>query len=168
MDRDRRAEIRNDRIGFVFQNFNLLPRTSACENVELPLIYSGKKKWSGNGMKPRAMECLARVGLKGWEEHTPSQLSGGEQQRVAIARALVNEPAILLADEPTGNLDTTTSEQIMSIFQSLNEEGITIVLITHEADIADHARRIINLRDGKIVADHPVHSRKIAPAVERV
>ena len=161
LDRDRRAEIRNSRIGFVFQNFNLLPRTSACENVELPLIYSHTRKMSSAEMKERAMGCLARLGLKGWEAHTPAQLSGGQQQRVAIARALVNEPAILLADEPTGNLDTKTSGQIMEIFQSLNDEGITILLITHERDIAEHARRTVGLRDGQVVADHTLESRRI-------
>ncbi|HJZ12411.1 MAG TPA: ABC transporter ATP-binding protein, partial [Acidobacteriota bacterium] len=139
LDRDSRAEIRNDKIGFVFQNFNLLARTSAVENVELPLIYSRKRKLTETEMRQRAVTTLARVGLKGWEHHTPAQLSGGQQQRVAIARSLINEPSILLADEPTGNLDSHTSEQIMAIFQSLNEQGITILLITHESDIASYA-----------------------------
>jgi putative ABC transport system ATP-binding protein len=160
-NRDRRAEIRNDKIGFVFQNFNLLARTSAIENVELPLIYSLKNSLSDEKMREKARSCLERVGLKGWEDHTPAQLSGGQQQRVAIARALVNDPAILLADEPTGNLDTKTSEQVMDIFEKLNSEGITIVLITHEMDIAEHAKRIVMLRDGEVVNDHFVTGRKV-------
>lgn len=159
--RDRRAEIRNDKIGFIFQNFNLLARTSAIENVELPLIYSQKNSLSDQQMRERARVCLERVGLKGWEHHTPAQLSGGQQQRVAIARALINEPAILLADEPTGNLDTKTSEAVMEIFEKLNEEGISIVLITHEMDIAEHAKRIIMLRDGVIITDRSVSERRL-------
>ena len=153
LNADRRAEIRNDKIGFVFQNFNLLPRTSALENVELPLIYSGKHHMNDSQMRRRAGECLARVGLEGRGKHTSSQLSGGQQQRVAIARALVNDPTIVLADEPTGNLDTRTSEEIMHIFQQLNREGKSIILITHEHDIAAYARRVITLRDGLIVND---------------
>jgi putative ABC transport system ATP-binding protein len=153
LDRDQRAEIRNDKIGFVFQNFNLLPRTSALENVELPLIYSMKHRLDDVQMRERAKECLARVGLEGRGEHVPSQLSGGQQQRVAIARALVNDPAIVLADEPTGNLDTKTSEEVMETLQKLNEEGKTIVLITHELDIANFAKRVITLRDGLIISD---------------
>ncbi|HEY4491975.1 MAG TPA: ABC transporter ATP-binding protein [Acidobacteriota bacterium] len=164
LDRDSRAEIRNDKIGFVFQNFNLLARTSAVENVELPLIYSRKRKLTEAEMRQRAVTTLARVGLKGWENHTPAQLSGGQQQRVAIARSLINEPSILLADEPTGNLDSHTSEQIMAIFQSLNEQGITILLITHESDIASYARRIITLRDGKVIFDQRIDQRKIIHA----
>ena len=158
--RDRRAEIRNEKIGFIFQNFNLLARTSALENVELPLIYSNKNSLTDEQMRARAQVCLDRVGLKGWEGHTPSQLSGGQQQRVAIARSLINEPAIILADEPTGNLDTKTSEQVMEIFNKLNEEGILIVLITHEMEIAEHAKRIVMLRDGQIVSDHAVKQRR--------
>jgi len=153
LDRDQRAEIRNDKIGFVFQNFNLLPRTSALENVELPLIYSMKHRLDDVQMRERAKECLARVGLEGRGEHVPSQLSGGQQQRVAIARALVNDPAIVLADEPTGNLDSKTSEEVMETLQKLNEEGKTIVLITHELDIANFAKRVITLRDGLIISD---------------
>jgi putative ABC transport system ATP-binding protein len=153
LNRDQRAEIRNDKIGFVFQNFNLLPRTSALENVELPLIYSMKHRLNDVQMRERAKECLARVGLEGRGEHVPSQLSGGQQQRVAIARALVNDPAIVLADEPTGNLDTKTSEEVMETLQKLNDEGKTIVLITHEPDIAQFAKRVITLRDGLIISD---------------
>lgn len=160
LDRDRRAEIRNDKIGFVFQNFNLLPRTSAIENVELPLMYSMKHQLSDQQMLDRAKECLARVGLEGRGDHLPSQLSGGQQQRVAIARALVNDPAIILADEPTGNLDTKTSEEVMAALQNLNEEGKTIVLITHESDIAKFAKRVITLRDGLIISD--VLNHKVA------
>jgi putative ABC transport system ATP-binding protein len=160
LDRDRRAEIRNDKIGFVFQNFNLLPRTSALENVELPLIYSTKHKLDDAQMRERAQQCLNRVGLEGRGDHLPSQLSGGQQQRVAIARALVNDPAIILADEPTGNLDTKTSEEVMNTLQKLNEEGKTIVLITHEHDISKFARRVITLRDGLIISD--VLNHKIA------
>jgi putative ABC transport system ATP-binding protein len=159
--RDRRAEIRNEKIGFVFQNFNLLSRTSAIENVELPLIYSHKNSLTDQQVRERAKKCLERVGLTGWENHTPAQLSGGQQQRVAIARALINEPAILLADEPTGNLDTTTSEQVMEIFQHLNEEGISVVLITHEMEIAQHAKRVVMLRDGEIVTDRLIQERRI-------
>lgn len=164
--RDRRAEIRNEKIGFIFQNFNLLPRTSAIENVELPLIYSQKNSLNEQQMRERARVCLDRVGLKGWEGHNPAQLSGGQQQRVAIARSLINEPAILLADEPTGNLDTTTSEQVMQIFERLNQEGISVVLITHEMDIAQHAKRIVMLRDGKVVSDQPVEKRKAADSTK--
>jgi len=151
LSRDELAEIRNRKIGFVFQGFNLLSRTSALENVELPLVYSGA---SPSQRKEMAQKALSEVGLKGREHHHPSQLSGGEQQRVAIARALVNQPAILLADEPTGNLDSKTSEEIMGIFQRLNQDlGITIIMITHEADIASFAKRNILFRDGKIVDD---------------
>jgi putative ABC transport system ATP-binding protein len=151
LSRDELAEIRNRKIGFVFQGFNLLSRTAAIENVELPLVYAGT---STSRRKEMAEKALSAVGLKGREHHHPSQLSGGEQQRVAIARALVNEPSILLADEPTGNLDTKTSEEIMRIFQRLNREmGITIIMITHEPDIASFAKRVILFRDGKVVDD---------------
>jgi putative ABC transport system ATP-binding protein len=156
LDRDARAEIRNDKIGFVFQNFNLLPRTSALENVELPLLYSKKRKLNEEQITAFAKDCLERVGLKGREHHTPAQLSGGQQQRVAIARSLINDPSIILADEPTGNLDSHTSEEIMDVFHQLNSEGKLIILITHEADIADHARRVISMLDGKILSDQPV------------
>jgi putative ABC transport system ATP-binding protein len=160
LSRDKLAEIRNRKIGFVFQGFNLLSRTSALENVELPLIYSGT---SISHRKETAQKALAEVGLKGREHHHPSQLSGGEQQRVAIARALVNQPSILLADEPTGNLDSKTSEEIMAIFQRLNRSmGITIIMITHEPDIASFAKRKILFRDGKIVDDHENSAQTVA------
>ena len=160
LSRDELAEIRNRKIGFVFQGFNLLSRTSALENVELPLTYAGTQTPK---RKEMAQKALAEVGLGGRGHHHPSQLSGGEQQRVAIARALVNEPAILLADEPTGNLDTKTSEEIMRIFQRLNREmGITIIMITHEPDIASFAKRNIVFRDGKIVDDHQNSAPNVA------
>ena len=151
LPRDSRAEIRNEQIGFVFQNFNLLARTPAVENVELPLLYSTKSK---SLRRRRAVEMLELVGVADRIGHHPSQLSGGQQQRVAIARALVNDPSILLADEPTGNLDSRTSRDVMQLFRTLNEEsGITIILVTHEQDIARYAGRWIVLRDGRIVAD---------------
>jgi len=161
LDRDARAEIRNEKIGFVFQSFNLLARTSALENVELPLIYSSDSR-SAKGRTEKARECLRVVGLAGREDHQPSQLSGGQQQRVAIARALINEPKLMLADEPTGNLDTKTSEEVIGVFQSLNDQGKTVVLITHESDIAEYARRVVVFRDGKLVEDRPVANRRIA------
>ena len=164
LDRDARAEIRNGKVGFVFQSFNLLSRTSALENVELPLIYSNEGH-TAREREEKARRCLAIVGLSGREEHQPSQLSGGQQQRVAIARALINEPKLLLADEPTGNLDTRTSEEVMGVFQRLNDEGMTIVLITHEPDISDYAKRVVVFRDGKLVEDREVASRRAAPAV---
>ena len=155
---DELAEIRNRKIGFVFQSFNLLSRTSALEQVELPLTYGGIK-----GRRQRAMEALASVGLSDRMHHKPTELSGGEQQRVAIARALVMNPSLILADEPTGNLDSRTSEDIMAIFQELNRQmGITVVFITHEHDIAQHTRRIIHIRDGVITDDAPVADQKIA------
>ncbi len=150
----RLADIRNEKIGFVFQGFNLLPRTSALENVELPLLYdrAGRIK----DPERKAVEALTRVGLADRLHHEPNRLSGGEQQRVAIARALINEPAILLADEPTGNLDTVTSMDIIGIFKELNSQGITIILVTHEPDIARQGKRMIELRDGRITHDHTV------------
>src|SRR5213082_1359999 len=145
LDRDQLADIRNHKLGFVFQSFNLLPRTSARENVELPLLY-GRHQLSNQQSRERADRVLASVGLQGREEHHPSQLSGGQQQRVAIARALINDPEVLLADEPTGNLDSRTSIEIMGIFQELNGRGITIVMVTHEQDIASYARRNVVMR----------------------
>lgn len=162
LDRNERAEIRNDKIGFVFQNFNLLSRTSALENVELPLLYSRKHRLSDAEQLVKARECLGRVGLADRWDHTPAQLSGGQQQRVAIARALVNDPSIMLGDEPTGNLDSRTSDEVIGIFQALNEEGKTIVLITHEHDIAEYARRVVAFRDGRLVADELVKARRSA------
>jgi putative ABC transport system ATP-binding protein len=155
LDRDRLAEIRNRKIGFVFQNFNLLPRTSARENVELPLVYSAQQLTNAE-FRERADRVLASVGLAGREDHYPSQLSGGQQQRVAIARALINQPEVLLADEPTGNLDSGTSVEIITIFQQLNERGITVIMVTHEPDIAAYAKRNVMMRDGVILDDQLV------------
>jgi putative ABC transport system ATP-binding protein len=162
LDRDHRAEIRNAKIGFVFQGFNLLARTRATENVELPLLYSNQGL-STLDRGRRAREALRRVGLAGREDHYPSQLSGGQQQRVAIARALVTEPAILLADEPTGNLDSRTSEEIIAIFQELNDSGKTIILITHEPDIAAHAKRVVYVRDGVVWRDERIVQTRSHP-----
>jgi len=154
---DERAEIRNRKIGFVFQSFNLIPRTTALENVELPLFYGDLTLAE---QRERALAALAAVGLSGREHHLPNQLSGGQQQRVAIARALVNRPPLLLADEPTGNLDTKTSIEILEIFQELNRSaGITIVLVTHEPDIATYARRVVTFRDGLILSDEQARPR---------
>ncbi len=153
------AEVRNSKIGFVFQKFNLLPRTSAIDNVELPVWYSSGPN-GGNGRK-RAFESLERVGLANRAGHRPNQLSGGEQQRVAIARSLINNPSIILADEPTGNLDTRTSQDIMELLTRLNrEDGMTVILVTHESDIAAYTRRIIALRDGLIVSDKPAKPKE--------
>ena len=163
LDRDQLADIRNRKIGFVFQNFNLLPRTSARENVELPLVYSAQRLTNAE-LRERADRVLVSVGLAGREDHHPSQLSGGQQQRVAIARALINEPEVLLADEPTGNLDSRTSVEIMAIFQQLNERGITVIMVTHEPDIAAYAKRNVMMRDGVILDDHVVSRRLDATA----
>lgn len=161
LGRDDRAVIRNAKIGFVFQSFNLLARTSAMENVELPLLY-GEFGWTRAQRHEAARSALELVGLKGREGHYPSQLSGGQQQRVAIARALVTDPAILLADEPTGNLDSRTSVEIMGIFQELNDAGKTVVLITHEPDIAQHAKRVVHVRDGLIQQDERIPQHRVS------
>jgi putative ABC transport system ATP-binding protein len=158
LNRNKLAEIRNQKIGFVFQGFNLLSRTSALENVELPMLYTPKAR-QGSDHRARARRALASVGLADREGHHPNQLSGGQQQRVAIARALANDPALLLADEPTGNLDTQTSAEIMGVFQKLNDQGMTVVMVTHELDIARYTRRTIVMRDGRIVTDEPVTRR---------
>jgi len=158
LDRDELADIRNQKIGFVFQGFNLLSRTSALENVELPMFYQHRSISTGD-QRDRAREALATVGLADRADHHPNQLSGGQQQRVAIARALVNHPALLLADEPTGNLDSQTSIEIMGVFQKLNEQGITIVMVTHELDIARYTKRNVIMRDGQILTDVGVPDR---------
>ena len=160
LSRNELAAVRNKKIGFVFQGFNLLARTSALENVELPLLYNGNSM-NGSRRRQRAQEALAIVGLTDRAHHHPNQLSGGQQQRVAIARALVNDPAIILADEPTGNLDSRTSIEVMDVFQRLNQErGITVLLITHEHDIAEYGMRIVGFRDSKIRADHSTGARR--------
>jgi putative ABC transport system ATP-binding protein len=158
LNRDQLAEIRNQKIGFIFQGFNLLARTAAVENVELPMLYRNNNI-SNRERRDRALQALEIVGLAPRAGHFPSQLSGGQQQRVAIARSLVNQPALLLADEPTGNLDTQTSIEIMGVFQKLNEQGITIMMVTHELDIASYTKRTVVLRDGLIVGDTPVVKR---------
>jgi putative ABC transport system ATP-binding protein len=161
LDRNALADIRNKKIGFVFQGFNLLSRTSALENVEMPMLYNHRRLHSGEQVE-RATQALETVGLAQRADHHPNQLSGGQQQRVAIARALVNQPSLLLADEPTGNLDSQTSIEIMGVFQQLNEKGITIIMVTHELDIARYTKRMVILRDGKIVTDDAVRDRLIA------
>jgi putative ABC transport system ATP-binding protein len=160
LTRDQYAEIRNQRIGFVFQTYNLLARTTALDNVELPLFYDHSSRIEDS--RASAIAALERVGLSDRLEHEPSELSGGQQQRVAIARALVNRPSIILADEPTGNLDSRTSVDVMSVFQDLNDEGITILLVTHEPDIAEYTKRIVVMRDGMIVGDRRVWDRRSA------
>ncbi len=160
MSKDERADIRCQKIGFVFQGFNLLSRTSALENVELPMLYAGVDTPERHR---RAMEALTAVGLVGREQNHPNQLSGGQQQRVAVARALVNNPALILADEPTGNLDSRTSVEVMEIFQRLNRErGITLVLVTHEPDIAEYAQRVVVFKDGKIKKDYQIENQRDA------
>jgi len=160
MSRDQLADVRNKKIGFVFQGFNLLSRTSALENVELPMLYLGVDSATRH---QRAIEALAAVGLSGREQNHPNQLSGGQQQRVAVARSLVNHPALILADEPTGNLDSRTSVEVMEIFQRLNRErGMTLVLVTHEPDIAEYAHRIVVFKDGKIKSDRQVEKPRDA------
>ncbi|HXS69091.1 MAG TPA: ABC transporter ATP-binding protein [Candidatus Polarisedimenticolia bacterium] len=161
LDRDQLADIRNEKIGFVFQGFNLLARTSALENVELPMLYV-HNRIPGREQRDRAMKALEIVGLAQRFDHHPNQLSGGQQQRVAIARALVNRPTLLLADEPTGNLDSQTSIEIMGVFQKLNDQGITILMVTHELDIASYTKRNIIMRDGRVVTDEAVKGRLIA------
>ena len=158
LDGDELADIRNQKIGFVFQGFNLLARTSALENVELPMLYT-RKRLAGASQRERALKALDTVGLADRADHKPNQLSGGQQQRVAIARALSNEPSLLLADEPTGNLDTRTSIEIMGVFQKLNDLGMTIVMVTHELDIAQYTKRMVVMRDGKVVGDTTVAKR---------
>jgi putative ABC transport system ATP-binding protein len=161
LDRNELADLRNEKIGFVFQGFNLLSRTSALENVELPMLYA-RPGIRGSEQRGRALKALETVGLADRADHHPNQLSGGQQQRVAIARALVNQPKLLLADEPTGNLDTRTSIEIMGVFQTLNAQGMTVVMVTHELDIAHYATRIVVMRDGRVVTDEAVRERLTA------
>lgn len=158
LNRDELADIRNQKIGFVFQGFNLLARTSALENVELPMLYM-RQRLAGASQRERALKALETVGLAERADHKPNQLSGGQQQRVAIARALANQPALLLADEPTGNLDSRTSIEIMGVFQKLNDQGMTVVMVTHELDVAQYTKRMVVMRDGRIVSDSPVVNR---------
>ena len=161
LNRDALADVRNEKIGFVFQGFNLLSRTSALENVEMPMLYK-RRHFAAHEQREHAQRALALVGLGQRADHHPNQLSGGQQQRVAIARALVNQPSLILADEPTGNLDSQTSIEIMGVFQKLNDQGITIIMVTHELDIARYTKRTVVLRDGKIVADEAVRERLFA------
>lgn len=162
LDKNELADIRNQKLGFVFQGFNLLARTTALENVELPMLYGRHRRHSAREIRERALHCLNIVGLSQRADHMPNQLSGGQQQRVAIARGLVNEPQVLLADEPTGNLDSRTSIEVMGVFQQLNEQGISIVMVTHELDIAHFCKRNLILRDGVVVRDEAVQNRSIA------
>ena len=161
LNRDELADLRNQKIGFVFQGFNLLARTTALENVELPMLYT-RPGLNSRNQRERGIKTLALVGLADRADHTPSQLSGGQQQRVAIARALVNEPKLLLADEPTGNLDSRTSIEIMGIFQQLNDQGMTVIMVTHELDIARYCRRVVVMRDGLVRSDEAVKDRFLA------
>ena len=158
LNRDELADISNQKIGFVFQGFNLLSRTSALENVELPMLYM-RTRLDGSSQREQALKALEIVGLAERSDHTPNQLSGGQQQRVAIARALANQPSLILADEPTGNLDSRTSIEIMGVFQKLNDQGITIVMVTHELDVAHYTKRMVVMRDGRIVGDTLVENR---------
>jgi putative ABC transport system ATP-binding protein len=160
LSRNELADLRNRKLGFVFQGFNLLARTTALENVELPLLYDRAGRWRDT--RALAAAALARVGLGERLDHQPSELSGGQQQRVAIARALVTQPTVLLADEPTGNLDSRTSLEVMALFQALNDQGITVLLVTHEPDIAQYATRTVEVRDGRIIRDEPVAERRVA------
>jgi putative ABC transport system ATP-binding protein len=160
LDRNRLADLRNQKLGFVFQGFNLLARTSAVENVELPLLYDRSHRWTNT--RELAAKALEHVGLGSRLDHHPSELSGGQQQRVAIARALVTQPTLLLADEPTGNLDSHMTVEVMALFQALNDQGITILIVTHEPDVAKYTKRIIEVRDGHIIRDHLVEQRKSA------
>ncbi|MDB4879572.1 MAG: macrolide transporter ATP-binding protein [Gemmatimonadetes bacterium] len=160
LDRNALADLRNQKLGFVFQGFNLLARTSAQDNVELPLLYDRSHRWTDT--RAMAIEALGRVGLAERADHHPSELSGGQQQRVAIARALVTQPTLLLADEPTGNLDSHMTVEVMALFQALNDQGITILIVTHEPDVARYSRRIVEVRDGHIIRDHPVEDRRRA------
>jgi putative ABC transport system ATP-binding protein len=157
LSRNALADLRNQKLGFVFQGFNLLPRTSALDNVELPLLYDRAARWEHT--RELAASALRRVGLGDRLDHDPSELSGGQQQRVAIARALVTQPTVLLADEPTGNLDSRTTVEVMALFQALNAQGITILIVTHETEVAQYAKRIVEMRDGRIIRDHPVVDR---------
>ena len=162
LSKDALADVRNTKIGFVFQGFNLLPRTSALENVELPLMYD--RTGRALDIEAAARRALERVGLGQRVDHEPSELSGGQQQRVAIARAIVTQPSLLLADEPTGNLDTRTSIEVMALFQELNDEGVTIVVVTHEHDIAEYCKRVFEMRDGRVIRDEPIRNRRDAAA----
>jgi putative ABC transport system ATP-binding protein len=167
LDDNELADVRNKYLGFVFQNFNLLPRTSALKNVELPLMYAGVR-----GRAERAKKALEMVGLGNRMDHTPAMLSGGQQQRVAIARAIVNEPVVILGDEPTGNLDSHTSEDIMAVFQELNRQGKTVIIVTHEEDVAQHCKRIIRFKDGAVRVDErvekPTDAREVLASMELV
>ena len=160
LDRNALADLRNQKLGFIFQGFNLLARTSAIDNVELPLLYDRAKRWKNT--KKMAADALGRVGLGDRLDHQPSELSGGQQQRVAIARALVTQPTLLLADEPTGNLDSRTTIDVMAVFQELNDQGITVLIVTHEPEVAVYAKRIVEVRDGSVLRDHPVDKRRRA------